>query len=142
MNGLLRIVALGACGVGVWVLVACSGRLGAEAPGPGGRAEAGKGVVAPGEKLVELASGFKFTEGPAVDEASKVTMLARTYGGKPFNKPNDLWADPKGGIYFTDPRAPVENGAIELSRTPPHAGRNESSCETAFEPLGCTSNRN
>ena len=29
--------------------------------------------------------------------------LAETYDGKPFNKPNDLWVDAKGGIYFTDP---------------------------------------
>lgn len=30
--------------------------------------------------------------------------VAETYDGKPFNKPNDLWVDAKGGIYFTDPK--------------------------------------
>lgn len=35
--------------------------------------------------------------------AGKITVLASEYAGKPFNKPNDLWMDPKGGIYFTDP---------------------------------------
>ncbi|MDF7825086.1 SMP-30/gluconolactonase/LRE family protein [Pontiellaceae bacterium B12227] len=33
----------------------------------------------------------------------EVTVLAKEYDGKPFNKPNDLWPDAKGGIYFTDP---------------------------------------
>ncbi len=30
--------------------------------------------------------------------------IADKYDGKKFNSPNDLWIDPKGGIYFTDPR--------------------------------------
>lgn len=34
----------------------------------------------------------------------KVQVLADKYDGKKFNSPNDLWIDPKGGIYFTDPR--------------------------------------
>lgn len=33
-----------------------------------------------------------------------VTVLAETYEGKKFNSLNDLWIDPKGGVYFTDPR--------------------------------------
>ena len=32
-----------------------------------------------------------------------VTVLASQFNGKRFNEPNDLWIDPKGGIYFTDP---------------------------------------
>jgi gluconolactonase len=32
-----------------------------------------------------------------------VTVLADKYNGKSFNKPNDLWIDPKGGVYFSDP---------------------------------------
>ncbi len=34
----------------------------------------------------------------------KVSVLAEAYAGKKLNSPNDLWIDPKGGIYFTDPR--------------------------------------
>lgn len=34
----------------------------------------------------------------------KETVLADHYQGKKLNSPNDLWIDPKGGIYFTDPR--------------------------------------
>lgn len=33
-----------------------------------------------------------------------VTVLADKYEGKPFNSLNDLWIDPQGGVYFTDPR--------------------------------------
>lgn len=33
-----------------------------------------------------------------------VTVLADEYQGKPFNSLNDLWIDPQGGVYFTDPR--------------------------------------
>ncbi len=30
-------------------------------------------------------------------------LLVDNYEGYPLNGPNDLWPDPKGGIYFTDP---------------------------------------
>ncbi len=33
----------------------------------------------------------------------KVTVLAKDYNGFILNGPNDLWIDPKGGIYITDP---------------------------------------
>ena len=35
--------------------------------------------------------------------AGKRTVVANKFGDRHFNKPNDLWIDPKGGIYFTDP---------------------------------------
>jgi gluconolactonase len=119
-------------------------------------------VVAEGAKVEKLASGFKFTEGPAADAEgnifftdipnnrihkwsvdgklstfrentgaanglffdkqgnllacegnnrrvvsispnSEVTVLADKYKDKKFNRPNDLWIDPKGGVYFSDP---------------------------------------
>jgi len=40
----------------------------------------------------------------SIDPKGKVTVLIDKYNGKPFNSLNDLWVDPKGGIYFTDPR--------------------------------------
>ena len=125
-------------------------------------------VVAEGAKVEKLASGFRFTEGPAADAKGnifftdipnnrihkwslddsplggklstfrensggsnglyfdkkgnllacegggrrlvsitpkgEVTVLADKYQDKKFNSLNDLWIDPKGGIYFTDPR--------------------------------------
>jgi len=40
----------------------------------------------------------------SIDPNGNVTVLADKYEGKRFNSLNDLWIDPKGGIYFTDPR--------------------------------------
>jgi len=31
-------------------------------------------------------------------------VIASNYKGKPFNSTNDLWPDPQGGVYFTDPQ--------------------------------------
>ena len=36
----------------------------------------------------------------------EVTVLVNDFQGKRLNGPNDLWVDPKGGIYFTDPYYP------------------------------------
>jgi gluconolactonase len=38
-----------------------------------------------------------------IDPSGKVTVLVKDYEGKRLNGPNDLWIDPKGGIYLTDP---------------------------------------
>ena len=43
-----------------------------------------------------------------------VTVLAERYEGKRFNKTNDLWIDPKGGIYFTDPHYGSGADALEM----------------------------
>ncbi len=40
----------------------------------------------------------------SIDPKGKVTVLADKFQNKRFNSLNDLWIDPKGGIYFTDPR--------------------------------------
>ena len=40
----------------------------------------------------------------SIDPNGTVTVLAEAYEGKKFNSLNDLWIDPKGGVYFTDPR--------------------------------------
>jgi len=39
----------------------------------------------------------------SIDMTGKVTVLVKGFKGKKLNGPNDLWEDPKGGIYFTDP---------------------------------------
>ena len=36
--------------------------------------------------------------------AGEYKVIAATYEGKRFNQPNDLWLDPQGGVYFTDPK--------------------------------------
>jgi gluconolactonase len=38
-----------------------------------------------------------------IDKNKHVTVLVNNFDGKRLNGPNDLWIDPKGGIYFTDP---------------------------------------
>ena len=119
-------------------------------------------IVAKGASLTQVASDYKFTEGPAADAdgnvyftdqpnnrilkwspekgvevymenagranglyfdhqgnllacadqdnqlwqigpGKNVKVLIKDFGGKKLNGPNDLWVDPKGGIYFTDP---------------------------------------
>jgi gluconolactonase len=37
------------------------------------------------------------------DKKAKRTIIADKINGKRFNKPNDIWLAPNGGIYFTDP---------------------------------------
>ena len=39
-----------------------------------------------------------------IDKDKDVYVLADKFRGKKFNSPNDLWIDPQGGVYFTDPR--------------------------------------
>ena len=38
-----------------------------------------------------------------IDSEKNVTVLIDDFEGKKLNGPNDLWVDPKGGVYFTDP---------------------------------------
>ncbi len=39
----------------------------------------------------------------SMDSAATVSIVTSDYSSSPFNEPNDLWVDPDGGIYFTDP---------------------------------------
>jgi gluconolactonase len=39
----------------------------------------------------------------SIDSQGHITVLADKYNQTRFNEPNDLWIDPQGGIYFTDP---------------------------------------
>ena len=40
----------------------------------------------------------------AIDANGQMSILADVLQGRRFNSPNDLWVDPNGGIYFSDPR--------------------------------------
>jgi len=40
----------------------------------------------------------------------QVRLLADKYDGKRLNSPNDLWIDPDGGVYFSDPRYGSKDG--------------------------------
>ncbi|WP_232541291.1 SMP-30/gluconolactonase/LRE family protein [Spirosoma endbachense] len=39
----------------------------------------------------------------SISPEKKITVLLSNFKGLRLNGPNDLWIDPKGGIYFTDP---------------------------------------
>lgn len=39
----------------------------------------------------------------SITPEKEVSVLVDDYNGKRLNGPNDLWVDPDGGIYFTDP---------------------------------------
>ncbi|MCP4353511.1 MAG: PKD domain-containing protein [Desulfobacterales bacterium] len=39
----------------------------------------------------------------SIDLQGNVTVLADTYDNNSFNQLNDLWIDPRGGVYFSDP---------------------------------------
>ena len=39
----------------------------------------------------------------SISPQKKITVLVNDFEGKKLNGPNDLWIDPKGGIYITDP---------------------------------------
>jgi len=45
-------------------------------------------------------------------------ILAEEYNGKPFNKANDLWVDPKGGVYFTGREPLRQNSGYVFYITP------------------------
>jgi gluconolactonase len=46
----------------------------------------------------------------SINPKGQVTVLADKYQDKRFNSPNDLWIDPNGGVFFTDPRYGDRNG--------------------------------
>lgn len=56
-----------------------------------------------------------------------VTVLADEYDGRKLNSPNDLWIDPKGGVYFSDPRygrdAEIEQDGFHVYYLPPGGGK-------------------
>lgn len=40
----------------------------------------------------------------SISPEGEITTVADSYDGKALNSTNDLWIDPEGGVYFTDPR--------------------------------------
>ena len=50
-----------------------------------------------------LACADEKTELWSIAPDKTVTVLVKEYQGKMLNGPNDVWAHPQGGLYFTDP---------------------------------------
>ncbi len=44
----------------------------------------------------------------------ELSVVTDVWEGKKFNQPNDLWVDPKGGVYFTDPAYVAVQGEKEM----------------------------
>jgi gluconolactonase len=61
----------------------------------------------------------------AIDPQHQITVLADQYNGTRFNEPNDLWIDPQGGIYFTDPayQSPVVQDGEHVYYLTPGGGQ-------------------
>ena len=51
-----------------------------------------------------------------LEDGAEKELVADQFDGRPFNKPNDLWLHPNGGIFFTDPNY----GRKELSQEGEH----------------------
>lgn len=49
------------------------------------------------------AAADKHSELWKIDKNKEVSVLLSQFRGQRFNGPNDLWIDPHGGIFFTDP---------------------------------------
>lgn len=49
-----------------------------------------------------------------ISKTKNIKVLANEYQGKKFNKPNDLWITPDGGIYFSDPAYGVDSSLLEM----------------------------
>ncbi|MBN1998740.1 SMP-30/gluconolactonase/LRE family protein [candidate division KSB1 bacterium] len=50
-----------------------------------------------------LACADEFRRLVSISMDGNMNVLLDNFAGKKLNGPNDLWLDPKGGIYFTDP---------------------------------------
>ena len=63
-----------------------------------------------------------------LDPEGNLSILADRYDGKRLNNPNDLWVDPDGGVYFTDPsyflgEEELEQDAEAVYYIPPQRNR-------------------
>jgi len=58
-----------------------------------------------------------------LDGTGGLRMLTDSCCGRPFNAPNDLWIDRRGGIYFTDPYWGKEAGRSRVCYLTPDRGR-------------------
>jgi len=61
----------------------------------------------------------------SIDSQGHITVLVDKYNQTRFNEPNDLWIDPQGGIYFTDPayQSPVVQDGEHVYYLTPDRGQ-------------------
>jgi len=64
-------------------------------------------------RLISLQSQAGFAGPRVIWPAGKETVLAERFDGRPFGRPNDIVADRKGGVYFSDlPQGPAPPGRM------------------------------
>ena len=64
-------------------------------------------------RLISLQSQAGFAGPRVIWPSGKETVLADSFEGRPFGRPNDVVSDSKGGVYFSDlPLRPVPPGAM------------------------------
>jgi sugar lactone lactonase YvrE len=64
-------------------------------------------------RLISLQTRAGFTGPRVIWPAGQERVIADTFDGKPFARPNDVTSDRKGGVYFSDlPLRPVPPGAM------------------------------
>ncbi len=64
-------------------------------------------------RLISLQSQAGFAGPRVIWPAGKETVLAERFDGSPFGRPNDIVADRKGGVYFSDlPQGPAPPGRM------------------------------
>src|SRR5258705_13808770 len=67
----------------------------------------------PQGRLISLQSQAGFAGPRVIWPAGKETVLADGFEGRPFGRPNDIVADRKGGVYFSDlPQGPAPPGRM------------------------------
>jgi len=80
----------------------------------------------------------------SIDRDKNVSVLIDAFADKKFNGPNDLWVDPNGGIYFTDPyyqrpwwtHTKPEQEAKRVYFLPKNAEKPQISAENLQQPNG------
>src|SRR5579864_446548 len=73
-----------------------------------------------------------------IDPSGKVSVVVKDYQGKLLNGPNDVWLQPVGGLYFTDPyykRDYWKRGAKELPECVYHLSADEKTLTRVVDDL-------
>lgn len=72
-------------------------------------------------------------------DGSEITVVD-SFNGQPLNSPNDLWIDPKGGFYFSDPRYGntdnLNQGGFHIYYKLPGSSRIIRVCDDLVKPNG------
>lgn len=74
----------------------------------------------------------------SIDPSGKATVVVKNYEGKLLNGPNDVWVQPDGGIYFTDPyyrRDYWKRGPKEMGEFVYHLSSNHKDLVRVIEDL-------